>query len=190
MYWQVYLHKTVLSAEFLLEKIILRASSLLKAGENLFVTDGIKLFLSNDIDENKLSESTVLKSFASLDDFDVLSCVKNWVFSSDKVLCKLCEMLVNRTLPKVRISSTPFSEQEITDLRNKHQKKLGVNTNDMEYFVFSEDMENNAYNPKKDEIKILFRDGTLKDIMDASDNLNIRALSNTVKKYYLFAPYF
>ena len=99
-------------------------------------------------------------------------------------------MLVNRTLPKVRISSTPFSEQEIAELRNKHQKELGVNLNDMEYFVFSEDMENNAYNPKKDEIKILFKDGTLKDIMDASDNLNIRALSNTVKKYYLFAPYF
>ena len=99
-------------------------------------------------------------------------------------------MLVNRTLPKVRISSTPFSMQEITDLRNKHQKKLGVNLNDMEYFVYSEDMENNANNPKKDEIKILFKDGTLKDIMDASDNLNIRALSNTVKKYYLFAPYF
>ena len=190
MYWQVYLHKTVLSAEFLLEKIILRASILLKSGENLFVTDAIKLFLSNDINENKLSESSVLKSFASLDDYDVLSCVKNWVFSGDRVLCKLCEMLVNRTLPKVRISSTSFSEQEIIDLRMKHQKKLGVNLNDMEYFVFSEDMENNAYNPKKDEIKILFKDGTLKDIMDASDNLNIRALSNTVKKYYLFAPYF
>ena len=190
MYWQVYLHKTVLSAEFLLAKIIQRARELVHSGEELFISDSMQVFLSKNVNKEMISQPTFLKSFASLDDYDVLACIKSWSIAKDVVISSLCKNLINRKLPKVKISSNTFNQKEIQKLKNTHQKHLGLDDLQMNYFVYCEQMENNAYNPRKDEIKILFKDGSLKDITEASDNLNIRALSNPVKKYYLFAPYF
>tara|TARA_B100001287_G_scaffold42180_1_gene31315 strand:- start:82620 stop:83843 length:1224 start_codon:yes stop_codon:yes gene_type:complete len=190
MYWQVYLHKTVLSAEFLLEQIINRARQMIKAGEKIFVTDEIKLFLSNKIDRKLMLKPENLKAFSIIDDFDVLFCVKSWCSSSDRVLSLMCKMMINRKLPKVKISPKPFSSTLVTELKRSHKKKLGLNNDEIKYFVYQKEMQNNAYSSDKDEIKILFKDGSLKDITEASDNLNIRALSNVVKKYYLFSPSF
>ena len=190
MYWQVYLHKTVLSAEFLLAKIISRARQLLSNGEKIIVTPAMEVFLTNNIGLIQLSQIEYLNSFALLDDHDIFSCIKSWVNHKDPVIAKLCFMLINRKLPKVKINSVPFSEAEVEEVTLRHQKDLGLNREDMKYFVYQENMTNNAYDPRKDEIKILFKDGSLKDITDASDNLNISALSKPVKKYYLFAPYF
>lgn len=190
MYWQVYLHKTVLSAEFLLEKIIDRARYLINSGNKLYVSEPINQFLSNSIDIKKMAQDINLYCFARLDDFDVFSCVKLWSYSSDKVIAALCNMLMDRKLPKVKISSVPFSLKEINSLKEKHQKSIGCSFEDLNYFIYQKEMENNAYDSQKGDIKILFKDGSLKDITTASDNLNIRALSNTVKKYYLFAPSF
>ena len=190
MYWQVYLHKTVLSAEFLLAKIIERARELINNGEKLLVLPSIKYFFENTIYKENISEYDFLSVFSKLDDYDVLYSVKVWADSNDQVISKLSQMLINRKLLKVKISHHKFTNDEIEELKQYHQKKLGFSNLEMNYFVFQNQMTNNAYDPRKDEIKILFNNGILKDITLASDNLNISALSKPVKKYYLFAPNF
>ena len=190
MYWQVYLHKTVLSAEFLLAKIIERARELINNGEKLLVLPSIKYFFENTIYKENISENDFLTAFSKLDDYDVLYSVKVWADSNDQVISKLSQMLINRKLLKVKISHHKFTNDEIEEMKQYHQKKLGFSNLEMNYFVFQNQMTNNAYDPRKDEIKILFNNGTLKDITLASDNLNISALSKPVKKYYLFAPNF
>ena len=190
MYWQVYLHKTVLSAEFLLAKILERARELLNNGSNLFTVPTLKYFLTKSITNDNISQVEFLNNFSKIDDYDVLTCIKVWTEDSDKVISKLSEMLVNRNLLKAKISTNKFSDEEMEKTLKFNQKALGFNNEEMKYFVFQKEMENNAYDPRKDKIKILFNDGSLKDITKASDNLNISALSKAVKKYYLFAPNF
>ena len=190
MYWQVYLHKTVLSAEFLLAKILERARELLNSGSNLFTVPNLKYFLTKSITKDNVSQFEFLNHFSKIDDYDILTCIKVWTEDNDKVISKLSEMLINRKLLKVKISAKKFSDEEIDKIFKRNQKSLGFSNNEMQYFVFQKEMENNAYDPRKDEIKILFNDGSLKDITKASDNLNISALSKAVKKYYLFAPNF
>ena len=190
MYWQVYLHKTVLSAEFLLAKIIDRARALINNGEKLIVLPSLKYFFDNTINKDNVSNHEFLTAFSKLDDYDVFSCIKVWIDSDDRVISKLSQMLLNRNLLKVKISDREFSKSQIEEIKINHQKKLGFSDHEMNYFVFQKEMTNNAYDPRKDEIKILFNNGILKDITYASDNLNISALSKAVKKYYLFAPNF
>ena len=190
MYWQVYLHKTVLSAEFLLAKIISRARELLCNGEKLFVTPELNMFLTKNISKSELEQEGYLNAFASLDDNDIMTCIKVWMNSKDIVLSRLASMLIERKLLKVKISNTSFDVEQINEIRKIHQKELGLNDHEIKYFVFQEQMINNAYDPRKDTIKIKYKDGTVKDITDASDNLNVSALTKPVTKHYLFAPYF
>ena len=190
MYWQVYLHKTVLSAEFLLAKIISRARELLCAGEKIFVTPELNMFLTKNITKNELEQDNYLNAFASLDDNDIMTCIKVWMKSKDMVLSRLASMLIERKLLKVKISNTSFNVEQVNEIRKIHQKELGLNDVEIKYFVFQEQMINNAYDPRKDTIKIKYKDGTVKDITDASDNLNVSALAKPVTKHYLFAPYF
>lgn len=116
--------------------------------------------------------------------------IKVWMQSKDIVLSRLASMLIERKLLKVKISNTSFDVEQINEIRKIHQKELGLNDHEIKYFVFQEQMINNAYDPRKDTIKIKYKDGTVKDITDASDNLNVSALAKPVTKYYLFAPYF
>ena len=190
MYWQVYLHKTVLSAEFLLAKIISRARELLCNGEKLFVTPELNMFLTKNISKFELEQEVYLNAFASLDDNDIMTCIKVWMKSKDVVLSRLASMLIERKLLKVKISNTSFDDEQVNEIRKIHQKELGMNDHEIKYFVFQEQMINNAYDPRKDTIKIKYKDGTVKDITDASDNLNVSALAKPVTKHYLFAPYF
>ena len=190
MYWQVYLHKTVLSAEFLLAKIISRARELLCNGEKLFVTPELNMFLTKNISKSELEQEGYLNAFASLDDNDIMTCIKVWMQSKDIVLSRLASMLIERKLLKVKISNTSFDDEQVNEIKKIHQKELGMNDHEIKYFVFQEQMINNAYDPRKDTIKIKYKDGTVKDITDASDNLNVSALAKPVTKYYLFAPYF
>ncbi|MED5301591.1 MAG: HD domain-containing protein [Bacteroidota bacterium] len=190
MYWQVYLHKTVLSAEFLLAKIISRARELLCNGEKLFVTPELNMFLTKNISKFELEQEVYLNAFASLDDNDIMTCIKVWMQSKDIVLSRLASMLIERKLLKVKISNTSFDDEQVNEIKKIHQKELGMNDHEIKYFVFQEQMINNAYDPRKDTIKIKYKDGTVKDITDASDNLNVSALAKPVTKHYLFAPYF
>ena len=188
MYWQVYLHKTVLSAEFLLMKILKRAKYIALSGGSIFSTTPMKTFLFENIDAEKLRDPLILRKFAQLDDMDVFVCIKEWINNTDPVLAELSRMLVHRKLLKVEQKETPFTQKEMDGFKNKYHNPLKFNDQDLEYFIFQDSMTNNAYNSNKDEIKILYKDGTLKDITEASDNFNIQSLSNPVKKHYLFHP--
>lgn len=188
MYWQVYLHKTVLSAEFLLMKILKRAKQIALEGKDIFATTPMKTFLFENIDAQKMEDPIILKKFSELDDMDVFVCVKEWMNNSDVVLAELSRMLVTRELLKVEQKESPFTQQEIAEYKGEYQNKLNFSDDELDYFIFQDSMSNHAYDSKKDEIKILFKDGSLKDITEASDNFNIQSLSNPVKKYYLFHP--
>ena len=190
MYWQVYLHKTVLSAEFLLAKILERAREIYNEDKKLFMVPKMLYFLEKQITNENYQDFDFLKHFSKLDDFDVFTCIKVWAESKDKVISKLSNMLINRNLLKVQISSKKFSSEKLEKIKLSHQKNLGITGEEINYFVFQKEMTNNAYDPRKDKIKILFNNGLIKDITFASDNLNISALSKPVKKYYLFAPNF
>lgn len=185
MYWQVYLHKTVLSAEQLLVNIVKRAKQLSLNGENLFATPAFSFFLKNDITKKHVLKNTeLLHKFSSVDDFDILASVKVWMDSRDKILSELCRMLINRKLYKIRLQNTPFDKKEISRLKSAARKRFKLSEADAEYFAFAGSVTNSAYN-STEKINIFFKDGTVKDIATASDLPNISVMSTTVRKYFL-----
>ncbi len=186
MYWQVYLHKTSLSAESLLVRILQRAKLLTKEGNTIPANTALSYFLKTPIDRNNFNLET-LKMFAKLDDYDVLSAIKEWCSNEDFVLSKLSQMLINRKLLKLDLQRKPFSESYKNKIEAKVKKKLGERASDLSCFVFEDRVSNQAYNKKK-PIKILTKKGKLKDIAKASDNLNIETLSVPVVKYYYCYP--
>lgn len=186
MYWQVYLHKTVVAAENLLINILKRAKELAARGEELFSTPALHYFMYNKVGLKDFKKSNaVLKQFALLDDNDIVSAIKVWCNHDDKVLATLCDAFVNRKLYKIELSAKPFAAAKINALESEIQRKLKIEKADVKYFVVKSEITNNAYNPKHDHINILYKDGKTLDITKASDNLNIEALARPVKKYTL-----
>jgi HD superfamily phosphohydrolase len=186
MYWQVYLHKTVVAGEFMLIHILRRAKILSQQGEKLFASPALSYFLTNDIQlDDFKSNPEVLNTFALLDDYDILGAIKVWQHSDDKVLSTLSTRLVNRKLFKIEISKEKFSEERIQKEREIAKDRFGLTDEEAVYFVYSEVLTNNAYNQTKENINLLMKDGTVKDLSDASDNLNISALAKPVAKYCL-----
>jgi len=189
MYWQVYLHKTVLSAEHMLVHIVKRARQLAQNGENVFATFALKPFLYKNISKQDFEDDRVhLENFARLDDFDVYTSIKEWVFSDDKVLSTLCNNLVNRNLFRTEILNQPVEEAKIIDIRNRICNAYNLSEEDAAYFVISDNAHNNAYNPIHDRINIVFRDGSVKNYSDVSDQISTALLSKTIVKYFLCYP--
>jgi hypothetical protein len=189
MYWQVYLHKTVLSAENLLVNILKRAKSLANNNEELFCTPSLRTFLYAQHDLSSFKNNPkLLDEFANLDDYDIMTSVKVWQNHSDKILSKLCKMMVNRNLYKVVINDTRLAKDELNTIKKKFSKQLKISDKEIEYFVFQDAIENNAYNPKMDKINILLKNNTVKDISEAADTLNITALARPVKKWFVCYP--
>ena len=183
------MHKTVVAAEFLIINILRKAKELVQSGENIFCTDALKLFLQEDFTLNDFKADTgLLKTFSELDDYDVFTCAKQWSNHFDKTLSTLCKWMINRKLYKIKILSEKVSETTLHDYKQKTIKELSIPESDSKYFVFSETIENNAYNPKEDRISILYKDKTTRDIAEASDQLNISSLSKPVKKYFICYP--
>jgi hypothetical protein len=187
MYWQVYLHKTGLAAEKVLEKVLKRAKELVLLGKELPASKAFTYFLKNQVNINDFSTES-LKTFAKLDDYDVLSAIKDWISHDDVLLSKLAESLINRILPKVILQKEPFTETQINEIQKKVQSTLKVTNEELNYLVFSGEIVNQAYDTTKNNIKILFKKGAIKDISEASDHLNIQALSSPVYKYYMCYP--
>nr|WP_294896500.1 HD domain-containing protein [uncultured Pedobacter sp.] len=186
MYWQVYLHKTVIAAEQLLVKILERARELAQNGAALFATPALKHFLYNDINEETfLNDKENLYNFSLLDDHDVMSSVKVWQKHQDFILSTLCTNLIGRNLYKVEISSTKIDQEKFNQLKNTAQERLNIEQKDIRYFVFKSSINNMAYKTGNGSINILMKDGTLQDIATASDNANVEALSKTVTKNIL-----
>jgi len=186
MYWQVYLHKTVIAAEQLLCKIFCRARELALAGTRFPLTPALAYFLNTEIDRTEfMANPEHLKVFALLDDTDVMAAVKIWAGSTDWVLATLCHNFINRRLYHVDITSDSPDTVWVEELRRKAQQQYGLNEHDASYFVFTDSIRNNAYNKGDGSIHILKKDGSVIDITLASDNSNLEALSKTVKKHIL-----
>ncbi|MBJ09973.1 MAG: phosphohydrolase [Flavobacteriales bacterium] len=189
MYWQVYLHKTVLSAENMLIKVLKRAKELSQSGEELFGSSALKLFLKNNftLDDFRLNEE-VFKSFTRLDDQDVLGAIKEWQFHEDKILATLSNKIINRKLLKIEVTDKAVSKTRLTKMKKQVADYFNIDISQTHYLAFEDSISNNAYTSHKSNINILYKDGSLKDIADASDQLNISALSKPVKKHFFCYP--
>ncbi len=189
MYWQVYLHKTVLAVEQTLVKILERAKELAEKGEKLEASETLNIFLNDEftLDDFK-KDGQLLSYFANLDDYDIFSGLKSWISSSDKVLSTLCRSVIDRQLLKIKIQNEAFSPKQIDALLNSTSSEYGISKQEASYLVFSDTTSNSAYNPKANNINILYKDGSTMDITEASDQLNISVLSDPVVKHYLCYP--
>ena len=189
MYWQVYLHKTVLSAENMLIKVLKRAKELSHYGVNLHASASLSLFLKNNFTLNNFRENkTLLDKFSRLDDHDVLAALKEWQFNEDEILAIISNKIIKRKLLKIEITDTPFSKKKLLEMKQLATWHYGIDMKLADYLVFEDCISNNAYTANKSNINILYKDGALKDIAEASDQLNISALSKAVKKYFVCYP--
>jgi HD superfamily phosphohydrolase len=189
MYWQVYLHKTVVSAENLLINILKRAKELARQETDLFATPALKKILTYSFNKQDfLNDKKLLNTFADLDDSDITASVKVWSNHDDKVLSTLSQHLVGRNLFKIILQRERFEQREISNLKEKVKTTFRINNNELKYFFLEGSLVNNAYNSRNDKINILFKDGKVKDISEAADTLNIKALSEPVEKYYISYP--
>lgn len=189
MYWQVYLHKTVVSGEFMLINAIRRARKLAREGVELFGSPSLLFFLKNTItlDDFKTNQQ-VLEHFANLDDNDITGALKVWQNNDDKVLSYLSKSLINRRLHKIEISKEPFSPDRIEFEIEMVKKDFRFTDEEARCLVYSEQLSNNAYSQVKQTINLLMKNGTTMDVSMASDNLNISALAQPVEKYCLCYP--
>ena len=189
MYWQVYLHKTVLSVEHTLIKILQRAKELTQSGINLYSSTPLKIFLENEYKLNDLSNNkTLLKSFSELDDHDIYSCIKEWKNNSDFILSTLCKRIIHREPLKILIQNSPFTEVDLQILKNKTKKHFKLSNDELDYLIFTDKVSNNTYHHNKSQIKILMKNGSIMDITEASDQFNFESLNKTVNKYFLCYP--
>lgn len=186
MYWQVYLHKTVIAAEQMLVKILERAKELSGEGRNLFASPCFSYFLKNSISREEFkNDPRNIERFTKLDDNDIFTSIKVWVNDEDLILSTLCSHLISRNLYQVEITNDPPSIEKINDLADKVTDEYEISDDDTSYFVFTDTIKNKAYSVGDGSIKILMKDGSIQDIAKASDNSNLEALARTVQKYIL-----
>ncbi|HAD97763.1 MAG TPA: phosphohydrolase [Cryomorphaceae bacterium] len=183
MYWQVYLHKTVLSAEFLLIKILMRAREVYS--EDMVMPSMLRRFIKENLPADY---EDLLPRYAQLDDYDIMTAIKEWQNHPDKVLSILSRKLLERKLLGARVSEETEKDAKVEKMKACAASKYGISKEEARYFVFSETLTNNAYDPSRHRINLLYKDGTLQDIASASDQLNISALTTPVTKNFLFFP--
>jgi len=182
MYWQVYLHKTVVSAESMLVQIIRRAREMVGRGEQLFSGSASLDFFLSHTPQNM---PDYLEIFSLMDDNDILSALKNWMKHRDPVLSGLSARLINRKLLKAKLQAQPFSEETVDKYLQMAVSSLNISKQDASYFVFTGEHTNTTYNPTDEKINILFKDGTVRDISQVDNALIHRSLSSEVKKFYI-----
>jgi uncharacterized protein len=182
MYWQVYLHKTVVSAESMLVKIIQRAREKISVGEKKYSgSESLDYFLSLSLPDSP----HWLEAFSFLDDNDILSALKIWMKEKDPVLSNLSSMLINRRLLKAKLQAEPFDHRIVNNHLKEATRILNISASDAAYFVFTGEHTNTTYNPTDEKINILFKDGTVRDISEVDNALIHRSLSTAVKKFYI-----
>jgi HD superfamily phosphohydrolase len=189
MYWQVYLHKTVVGAEQLLIKVLRRAEFLTKSGAPIFLTPSFREFFEHNYTfEDFRRDPKILSLFANLDDDEVMTSIKIWQNHSDKVLSILAKQLINRSLFRVDFLDEPLSSAQLSDLRKSAMNRYQVSLEESEYFVFEGQISNSAYSNSESKINVLLRDGSLLDLAEASDQLNIDTLTKIVTKHFICYP--
>ncbi|MBT8244773.1 MAG: HD domain-containing protein [Winogradskyella sp.] len=187
MYWQVYLHKTGLVAEQLLTRMLQRAKELVKSGMSLEASEPLAYFLKHEVNLSNFDDKR-LEIFSRLDDYDIVSAMKSWQYHDDFVLRNLCDILINRDLLRVKLKNKPISKSRLNTHRKALMEEYSITQDEADYFVFQGKITNQAYKSKKEQINILFKNGKVKDITKASDQLNLKALSKPATKYYICYP--
>ena len=186
MYWQVYLHKTTVAYEKVLVNILRRAKTLAQRGQTVFASPALAYFLYNNVDaEWFAAHPEALQRYSELDDSDIWSALKVWAQSDDKILRLLASDLLERKIFKVEIREECPTDEEITTLRNRLAEACCVSCEEADYLFSLNKIGKDMYDIHDDHISILYRDGTLKDIAEASEILNIELLSKKICKYYL-----
>ncbi len=187
MYWQVYLHKTSIVAESLLIRVLQRAKELVNKGVKLIASEPLTFFLENKItSENFTSE--VLQTFSRLDDYDIVSAMKEWSNSDDFVLSTLSSMIIDRDLLKIKVKKKPFQKKKKEELIEKFMEKYKISSEEARYFIFEGAISNQAYHLNKQNINILYKSRKIIDIVKATDQFNLEALSKPVTKYFMCYP--
>jgi hypothetical protein len=187
MYWQAYLHKTSLVAEVVLTKVLKRAKELTQRGIVLPCSQPLLFFMQNKISQEDFDSKT-LNLFAQLDDYDIISALKMWQFHDDFVLKNLSSMIINRDLLKIKISEEKFTQEQVDALIAKFIKLNGLTYHDASYFVTRGKIKNQAYSKDSEPIRIYKKDKKVEDVVTASDQLNLKALTKPVTKYYICFP--
>lgn len=187
MYWQAYLHKTSVVAELILTKILKRAKELTQKGILLPCSEPLQFFLQNKISLSDFDKS-VLDKFSYLDDYDVLGAIKAWQFHDDFVLQSLCRMILNRDLLKIQMSDDKPNKENLLVIKNKYISIAKISDKEADYFVFKGKLKNQAYSKSSEPIRILKKDKTIEDVVEASDQLHLKALSKPVTKYFICFP--
>ena len=179
MYWQVYLHKTVLCAEKMMVNIITRAKDIKAKSPSAT----LNIFLNDDYKEHGIEK--FLTEFCNLDDYDFLNAIKTWTGHPDKILSFLCKGIINRNLLKVKYFSRPVPPELLNKKKAEVCKKLNISEEEASYLTFTGETENKTYNTLDEHIYILFKDGTVKDISKVDNALINQSLFGTVKKFYI-----
>ena len=187
MYWQAYLHKTSLVAELILTKVLKRAKELVLKGVQLPCSEPLLFFMQNRITLEDFDTLT-LDLFSQLDDFDVISALKSWQRQDDFILSSLSKMIINRDLPKIKVAAEKEIFDEITPLQERFSVENNISISDSNYFIFKGKIKNQAYSKEAEPIRILKKDKTIEDVVEASDQLNLKSLSKLVTKYYICFP--
>ena len=186
MYWQVYLHKTTVGYEKILVNALKRAKLLAREGREIFASPALAYFLKNDIDAAWFdSHEEALSNYAELDDSDIWSALKVWRHHDDKILATLATDLVDRRLFKVEVTEESPTEEYLAEIRTRIATTMGISEDETKYMMSLTEIGKDMYNPEDDSIGILYKDGTVRDIAEASEILNVQLLSKKIRKYYL-----
>ncbi len=190
MFWQVYFHKTVLAAENLVVKVLRRAKNVADYDPDLFAVNGLKFFFKNNIGRGNIMDKKdeIIDNFVNLDDNDIISSVKEWINHPDKILSTLSHNLINRKLPKIQIREKEFNKSYVNKIIKEAVKIYDWPAESIDYLVYTGSISNSAYSKLDDKIKILYKSGEIKDIVDASDIFSVSVLSKIEKKYFLCCP--
>ncbi len=189
MYWQVYLHKTVLIAEYTLMNVLRRARELTENGQKLFTTPALKYFLNNRISEKDFYENPdVIKWFAALDDYDISTSLKVWCDNDDFILSYLSKCIINRKLFKIEMQNLPFDASRIEELKNKVLNNYPIDRNDIDYLFINDKTTNHKYKQGSGNIGILRKNGSVCDIATASEELDISVTGKPTIKYFVSYP--
>jgi hypothetical protein len=187
MYWQVYLHKTSLVAELILTKVLKRAKELTEKGVVLPCSESLLFFMQNKITMETFDSDT-LDLFSQLDDFDIISALKSWQKQDDFILSSLSKIIINRDLLKIKLSEEKVPAEELHILKERFALENNITLSESNYFIFKGKIKNQAYSKLAEPIRILKKDKTIEDVVEASDQLNLKSLSKFVTKYYLCYP--
>ena len=187
MYWQAYLHKTSLVAELILMKVLKRAKELTLKGIKLPCSEPLLYFMQNKITLEDF-DAEKLDLFSQLDDFDIISALKAWQKNNDFILSTLSKMIINRDLLKIKLSAEKIPMEESQSLKEEFAEAHNISAVDAGYFIFRGKIKNQAYSKEAEPIRILKKDKTIEDVVEASDQLNLKSLSKLVTKYYICFP--